>query len=302
MQHFSTLSAFLKYAGQPAPEHPQLYVLDLAANQTEMECSRKSSPPITGDIYNISLKKVTQGSAHYGRTKYDFQKGVMVFTPPRQIVQWNNVSIAPSGFSIYFHEDYIKGYDLARKIKQFAFFDYATYEALHLSPKEEGILTSIFKTIETEYYNNQDDFSKDIIISHLEALLSYCERFYKRQFINRKELNSELFFRLKTVLMDYLQSGSFEVNGIPKVEWIADKLEVSQRYLNDSLKVETGKTTIEQINLFLMDEAKTMLLNKYSISETAYKLGFEYPQYFSRLFKKKVGLTPSEYIHQNISN
>ena len=152
------------------------------------------------------------------------------------------------------------------------------------------------ENIEIEYHNNQDEFSKDIIISQLSTLLKYANRFYERQFINRKELSTDLLVQFNQQLDAYFESGQLQEKGIPSIEAVADKLSVSQRYLSDTLKKETGKTTTEHLQLYLIDEAKHILLkpNK-SISEVAYELGFEYPQYFSRLFKKKEGISPSEY-------
>ena len=157
--------------------------------------------------------------------------------------------------------------------------------------------------IETDYQNNQDEFSKEIIISHLETLLKYADRFYKRQFLNRKEINKNLMTRFKEVLDTYFESGQQMEEGIPTVDWLAGQLGVSHRYMSDSIKAETGKTAVDQINLYLVEEAKNLLLApNASISETAYQLGFEYPQYFSRLFKKKTGISPKEYIENASMN
>ncbi|MEO0641456.1 MAG: helix-turn-helix domain-containing protein, partial [Bacteroidota bacterium] len=190
----------------------------------------------------------------------------------------------------------LRGTELAQRIKEYRFFSYSVNEALHLSPKEERQIESIVENIEMEYSNNQDAFSKDIIISQLGTLLKYAHRFYERQFINRKELSNDLLARFNQELESYFRSGQLQKKGIPSIEQIAEKMAVSQRYLSDTLKRETGKTTTEHLQLYLIDEAKDILLNpSKSIAEVAYELGFEYPQYFSRLFKKKEGLSPSGY-------
>ena len=202
-------------------------------------------------------------------------------------------------FHIAFHKDYINGTPLFDKVKKYNFFNYRVNEALHLSPKEEELMKTIFKNIKTEYNNNQDEFSKEIILSHLDTLLKYSNRFYKRQFLNRKEINQTLFTRFKNILDEYFETNQLEEKGIPTVEWLAKQLGISHRYMSDTIKAETGKTAINQINLYLIEEAKNLLLApNVSISETAYKLGFEYPQYFSRLFKKKTGISPKEYIEK----
>ena len=151
--------------------------------------------------------------------------------------------------------------------------------------------------------NNQDEFSKELIISQLDTLLKYIDRFYKRQFLNRQEINQELFTRFKNILEVYFEANHFVEKGIPSVDWLAEQLGVSHRYMSDTIKAETGKTAVDQINLYIIDEAKNMLLApNASISETAYQLGFEYPQYFSRLFKKKVGVSPKQFIESHSMN
>lgn len=296
MEHFKTLSEYFKYIELPCPEHPQLSVLN-ATDGHFLPCPRESSAPITNDCYSISLKKMVKGSLNYGRTKYDFNNGALIFIAPRQVLQWDSsVVFKQKGFSINFHEDFLKGTVLADQIKRYGFFSYSVNEALHLSPKEEKQLESIVHNIELEYHNNQDAFSKDLIISQLSTLLKYANRFYERQFLNRKELSHELLERFNQQLKSYLDSGLLKENGVPSIEDIADKISVSKRYLSDTLKKETGKTSTEHLQLYLIDEAKNILLNpNKSISDVAYELGFEYPQYFSRLFKKKEGLSPSEY-------
>ena len=294
MKHFKTLSTYFDYLQLPRPEHPMFSVLS-AAEDSFLPCPKESSPPITNDCYNISLKKIVKGDLNYGRTKYDFTNGVMFFISPRQVMQWDNSAVfEQKGFSINFHEDFVKGTELAQEIKRYGFFSYSANEALHLSPSEENQVELIVQNIEIEYHNNADKFSKDIIISHLGTLLKYANRFYERQFINRKDLSNDLLEQFKQELKEYLESGQLEENGIPSIKLLADKISVSQRYLSDTLKEETGKTTTEHIQLYLIDEAKNILLkpNK-TISEVAYELGFEYPQYFSRLFKKKEGISPS---------
>ncbi|GAB5425609.1 MAG: hypothetical protein Crog4KO_27560 [Crocinitomicaceae bacterium] len=223
---------------------------------------------------------------------------------PRQVLHWDSRAVfEQKGFSINFHEDFVKGTELAQQIKKYGFFSYSANEALHLSPNEEKQMEAIVENIVIEYHNNQDAFSKDIIISHLSTLLKYANRFYERQFLNRREISVGLLVQFNQRLNEYYQSGQLRENGLPTIEEIAKSLSVTQRYLSDTLKKETGKTTTEHIQLFLINEAKDLLLApNASISETAYQLGFEYPQYFSRLFKKKVGVTPKEFIESHSMN
>ena len=296
MQHFKTLSAYLEYLELPRPEHPMISVVS-AIRDGFLPCPKESSPPITNDCYTISFKKIVKGDLTYGRTKYDFTNGALFFIAPRQVLQWEGAAVFDQkGFSINFQEDFLKGTELAQDIKKYGFFSYSANEALHLSPKEEKQIELIIQNIELEYQNNQDSFSKDIIISHLSTLLKYAQRFYERQFINRTELSNDLLEQFNQQLEDYFDSGRLKENGIPSIEQIAEHLSVSQRYLSDTLKKETGKTSTEHLQLYLIDEAKNILLDpQKTVSEVAYELGFEYPPYFSRLFKKKEGISPTEY-------
>ncbi|GAB3007501.1 AraC family transcriptional regulator [Cyclobacterium sediminis] len=296
MQHFKTLSAYLEYLELPRPEHPMLSVFS-AIGDGFLPCPKESSPPITNDCYTISFKKIVKGDLNYGRTKYDFTNGALFFMAPRQVLQWDSsVVFEQKGFSINFHEDFIKGTELAHQIKKYGFFSYSVNEALHLSPREEKQIESIVENIDLEYQNNQDEFSKEIIVSQLSTLLKYANRFYERQFINRKVLSNDLLEQFNLELEKYFDSGQLQENGIPSIELIAENLSVSQRYLSDTLKKETGKTSTEHLQLYLIDEAKNILLNpNKTVAEVAYELGFEYPPYFSRLFKKKEGISPTEY-------
>ena len=296
MQHFKTLSSYLDYLEMPCPEHPMLSVFN-SKGEGSLPCPRESSPPITNDCYTISLKKFVKGNLNYGRTKYDFTNGALIFIAPRQVLQWDSsVVFEQKGFSITFHEDFLKGTELARQIKKYSFFSYSVNEALHLSPKEEKRIESIVDNIEIEYQNNHDKFSKEIIISQLSTLFKYANRFYERQFINRKEITNNLLDEFNGHLTTYFETRQMQEHGIPNIEKIANRMSVSQRYLSDTLKKETGKTTTEHIQLYLINEAKNILLqpNK-SVSEVAYELGFEYPQYFSRLFKKQEGISPTAF-------
>ena len=293
MKHFDSLQEFHEYMEWPSPEHPLLSLVSLDTGEVP---HRKSSPPITNDCYMIVLKQVVSGEMNYGRTKLDFSRGVMLFFAPGQSIGWQEVDVSQTGFMINIHKDYFRRYALAERIKTYGYFSYAVNEALHLSPKEEVTVTSIYKNILAEYHNNQDELSKEIIIGLLDTLLKYADRFYKRQFMNRKEINSDLGFQFQQALIRYFESGRFKESGTPNIDWVASELAVTPRYLSDALKAETGKTAMEHLHLYLIDEAKNLLLEPgKTVAEVAYQLGYEYPQYFSRLFKKKVGISPKKF-------
>lgn len=303
MQHFKTLPAYLEYLELPPSEHPMISVFR-SLDDGFLPCPKESSPPITNDCYTISFKKIVQGNLTYGRTKYDFTNGTLFFIAPGQVIQWDkSVVFEQKGFSINFHKDFLKGTELAHQTKKFGFFSYSVNEALHLSPKEEKQVIAIVESIDLEYQNNQDEFSKEIIISQLSTLLKYANRFYQRQFLNRREMSNDLLEQFNKQLESYFDSGQLQENGIPSIEQIAEQLSVSQRYLSDTLKKETGKTSTEHLQLFLIDEAKNVLMEPHkTVSEVAYELGFEYPPYFSRLFKKREGISPTAYREKYSTN
>ena len=280
----------------PLPEHPMLGLLridgDIKINNTEY----------TSDFYLIGLKKVKSGYVLYGRTKFDHETGSMIFIKPRQVVEMRNLEFEEDGYILVFHEDFLTGHSLHEDIQRYAFFDYETNEALHLAPKEEKIIWNIFYTIEQEYNNSEDEFSKEIILAGINSMLKYAERFYKRQFINRKQLSGKTVTGFNKILKQYIKDGSLNDNGLPSVGDLANRLNISSRYLTDLLKIETGKTAIELIHIALIAEAKDRLRKKdKSISEIAYDLGFENMSYFSRLFKKETGMLPTSYKNQFVN-
>lgn len=300
--NFNNISEFHEYFNVEKPENPLFSILHTEYNTENENCvSTPLDEPIsvTNNFYSISFKHIISGELTYGHTKYDCKNGTMLFIAPNQTVTFKDIVVSSESYHIAVHKDYIRKFDIYEKIKSYHFFSYNVNEALHLTPKEEEIIKDIFKSIKTEYKNNQDEFSKEIIISQLDTLLKYADRFYNRQFLNRKEISNVLLDKFKAELRSFYDKN--EVNGVPSIDSIAEKLSVSKRYLSDSLKKETGKSAKEHINLFIVEKAKDKLIGtSESISEIAYNLGFEYPQHFSKLFKKQTGKSPKEYrLHLN---
>ncbi|HZV68674.1 MAG TPA: helix-turn-helix domain-containing protein [Saprospiraceae bacterium] len=298
MKHFKSISELHNTNGYSPPENP---LLSLVTCQDLKTCTIGNSK-FTGDFYMIAFKKIKSGNFFYGKTKYDFENGSMAFVKPRQIIEISNIELTDKAFIIFFHEDFLLKHNLHSEIKKYGYFDYEVNEALHLSPKEEEIVWDLFYKIQSEYHNNQDEYSKDIIVAHIDSLLKYSQRFYKRQFLNRTVFSGTIISRFSEILKLYFESGNLQRKGLPTVKYMASELTISTRYLSDLLKQETGKTALEHIHIFLIDEAKNLLMSTdNTIAETAYQLGFENPPYFSRLFKKEVGLTPIEYKEQFIN-
>jgi len=201
-----------------------------------------------------------------------------------------------SGYWLVIHPDFIRNYPLGKSMKEYGYFSYAVNEALHLSDDEEKTITSIMQNIEHEYRSVIDNFSQDVIVSHIELLLNYCNRFYNRQFITRRAANNDLLIKLENILTEYFDSGLLHELGLPTVQYVSDKLNVSADYLSDMFRSLTGQNTQQHIHSYLIEKAKEVLTTtNLSVSEIAYQLGFEYPQSFSKLFKNKTSLTPLKF-------
>ena len=292
MNHYKTISELCKSNGFPPPENPLLGILTFEESEKCTFIERE----FTMGFYTIALTKLKSGTFQYGRTKYDHDNGSLAFLKPHQKVLMNNLETSEKGFLLYIHEDFLVNHSLHSEINKYGFFDYEVNEALHLSPKEEDILWDLFNKIQVEYCNNQDESSKDIVLTHIDSFLKYAQRFYKRQFLNRSVLSGSIITKFTEILKQYFENGGLQKSGLPSVKYMAEKLALSPKYLSDLLKQETGKTALEHIHIALVIEAKNILMSTdKTVSETAYQLGFENPPYFSRLFKKEVGITPTAY-------
>jgi AraC-like DNA-binding protein len=257
-----------------------------------------SNVKMTSDLYLIGMKGNIRGTFKYGRNSYDYEEGTLAFLAPNQVITFENSEkdLDIGGWSIIFHPDLIRQSELGKMIKEYSFFDYEINEALHISDKEKEILTNLVNRIETELDQNIDKHSQELIISNLETLLKYCRRYYDRQFYTRTNLNKDYITRFESYLETYFASDELTNNGLPTITQCGEALNMSGRYLSDLLKVETGRSAKDHIHGYIIEKAKTLLLNtNSSVSAVAYDLGFEYPQHFSKLFKSKTGSSPSEY-------
>ncbi|EHQ29588.1 helix-turn-helix domain-containing protein [Mucilaginibacter paludis] len=296
MKHYKNLSELHRDNGFPPPEHPLISIYQ--CNQT---CSI-GDRAFTSDFYMIGFKKLKSGVIKYGRTRYDHDCGSMMFVKPRQVIEMTGLEMEENGFLIFVHEDFLAGHILHSEIKEYHYFDYETNEALHLSPKEEQAIWALYDALSTEYQNNQDEFSRELMLTNIGAMLKYAQRFYKRQFINRTSLSGKTVSKFNEALGAYFSKGLLQTKGLPSVNLMAGQLNLSARYLSDLLKQETGKTAIELIHIFLISEAKNLLIGAdQSVAEIAYHLGFENMSYFSRLFKQEVGLSPMQFKKQRLN-
>jgi AraC-like DNA-binding protein len=288
-----TIRELHEIAGFEKPKHPLVTVIDYS--KVDVNDGPESGSFICS-FYSVNFKK--HCDFIYGRQVFDHKEGTLLCTAPDQIITFNRKKETSSteGWGLYFHPELIRNTALGGKINEYSFFSYAENEALHLSEQEKLILLSILKQMENEYNTNIDHYSRDLIISNIELLLNYCRRFYGRQFITRTNQNKDAIVRFEQFITDYFNSDELQNSGIPTVKYCADAMNLSPNYFSDLLKSETGKNTQEHIHYHLLEKAKTKLVNSnLSINEIAYELGFEYPQNFSKLFKKKVGVSPSLY-------
>ena len=272
--------------------HPLVSVIDMSKSK------RMSHMRYSFGFYAIYLKQVKCGDLIYGRNYYDYQEGTLVCIAPGQVlgVEDNGEYFQPKGWALLFHPDLIRGTSLGRNIKNYSFFSYEANEALHLSEQERVVVIDCMHKIELELNHSIDKHSKTLIASNIELLLNYCERFYDRQFITREHINKDVLVRFENLLEDYFTSDKPQNIGLPTVGYCASKLNLSSNYLGDLIKKETGKSALEHIQLKLINIAKELVYDtSKSVSEIAYELGFKYPQHFSRLFKKRVGVSPNEY-------
>jgi AraC-like DNA-binding protein len=289
-----TISEFHQFRNLPRPEHPLISVINFESIKLLKENEPKN---ILFDFYSIALKRVSNGRMRYGQQEYDFDEGILFFISPGQVfsVQTDAV-LQHSGWMLLIHPDFLWGTILAKKIKQYDYFDYSVNEALYLSEKEEATIINIIKNIQQEYCANIDKFSQDLIIAQLEVLLTYSERFYHRQFITRKITNHKILNRLEDILSNYFDSEVLAKKGLPTVQYISEKLNLSPNYLSGLLKVLTGQSTQQHIHDKLIEKAKEKLsTTTLSISEIAYELGFEHPQSFSKLFRTKTNSSPLQF-------
>lgn len=273
-------------------QHPLVSVADLS------ELDSIKHQRINYGFYCVYFKELQCGTMMYGRSKYDYQEGTMIFIAPGQVagVDDDGVTLNPKGRVLMFHPDLLYGTTLARRMKGYSFFSYSSNEALHMSEREKTIILNCFQEIHEELDAVIDKHTKQIVASNIETLLNHCVRFYERQFVTREVTNSTVLDKFEKLLSDYFNSDMPKTIGLPSVQYFADKACLSSNYFGDLIKKETGKSAQEYIQLATIAQAKELLSDTgKTIGEIAYELGFNYPHHFNRIFKKMTGMTPNEY-------
>lgn len=296
IQRIKTISEFHRVRGLSQPDHPLISVINYANLRLP---ENQYTVSWIHDFYTMSLKRNLNGKIKYGQQEYDFDEGVMFLMGTGQIFRIEaepDASPDKSGWMLLVHPDFLWNTPLAKSIQQYEYFNYAVHEALFLSKKEEVTMLGIIGNIRHEYHVNIDKFSQNIIISQIETLLNYAERFYQRQFITRKITNHQVLDRLEEVLNTYFHQDDLVSKGVPSVQYVSNQLNLSPSYLSSLLKALTGQTTQQHIHDKLIEKAKEKLsTTDLSISEIAYELGFEHLQSFSKLFKTKTQLSPLQF-------
>lgn len=274
--------------------HPLVSIIDFS----KTDSSYSNHTHFYYGVYAVFLKEYDCGELRYGRNKYDYQEGSLVFVSPGQVLELikNPNSTKRKGWALLFHPDLIHGTNLGKQMGDYTFFSYEINEALHISERERKMVMEWFEKISFETSQPIDKHSKKIIVNNIQLFLDYCIRFYDRQFITRSIDNKDILTRFESLLNKYFQSELPVSTGFPTVKYCADQLHLSPNYFGDLIKKETGKSAQEHIQLKILDLAKERIFDsRKSIGEIAYELGFKYPQHFSRLFKTETGLTPNEY-------
>lgn len=296
--HIHSIAEVHRLFGLPKPLHPLITVIrewpriDFDFGNTKL----------TSDLYLLGMKGNVKGTFKYGRNSYDYEEGSLAFIAPNQVSTFDHADseLDKNGWNILFHPDLIRKSELRTRIKQYSFFEYDIHEALHVSEKERQMLTALVQRIEIELQENIDKHSQELIIVNLESILKYCHRYYDRQFYTRTNLNKDFITRFEQFLEGYFASDELEKKGLPTLTQCGQALNMSGSYLSDLLKLETGRSAKDHIHSYIIEKAKTLLLNpNSSVSEVAYGLGFEYTQHFSKLFKSKTGISPSVYRNMN---
>ena len=291
---FRSISESHEAFGLPKPQHPLISLIHFSENNpfnTEMA-------PIYDvlDFYKITFITKNSGRLKYGQDYYDYDDGSMLFTAPNQLVGTTEYNSNTYAYLLLIHPDFLLGYPLAKKIKQYGYFSYSMNEALHLSSQEREIILSVYKIMEQEINARVDEFSQEVIVSQIDLLLSYVNRFYKRQFITRKGVNNDVLQKTEAILDDYFNTQQTLNKGIPTVQFLSEQLHLSPGYISDLLRSQIGQNAQQYIHLKLIEKAKERLSTTHlTVSEIAFELGFEHPQSFSKLFKSKTKLSPLEF-------
>ncbi len=291
---FISISESHQAFGLPAPQHPLISLVHFNRDNP----FNTSMAPIYDvlSFYKITFITRNKGRLKYGRNYYDYDEGSMLFLAPNQLVGSTDYNSETYCYILLIHPDFLLGHPIAGKIKWYGYFSYASHEALHLSEPEREVILSVFRIMEQELNSRVDEFSQEVVIAQLELLLSYVNRFYKRQFITRKTAGNDILQKAESILDDYINHRETLRHGFPTVQYLSDKLNISSGYLSDMLRSLIGQNARQYIRSKIIEKAKELLTGTgLTVAEIAYELGFEHPQSFSKMFRLRTGLSPVEF-------
>lgn len=291
---FISISESHQAFGLPAPQHPLISLVHF--NQDNPFNTAMAPIYDVLDFYKITFITRNKGRLKYGRNYYDYDEGSMLFLAPNQLVGSTEYNSETYCYILLIHPDFLLGHPIARKIKQYGYFSYASNEALHLSEVERETILSVYKIMEQELNSRVDEFSQEVVIAQIELMLSYVNRFYKRQFITRKTASNDILQKTEAILDDYIQRQENLRLGLPTVQYLSDQLNISPGYLSDMLRDLIGQNAQQYIRSKIIEKAKEKLTGTdLTVAEIAYELGFEHPQSFSKMFRLRTGLSPLEF-------
>ena len=292
--HLTSIAQYHKFRGLTGPAHPLISVVRVE----QIAALRDDEPEgIVQDFYSIALKKHTNLSMGYGQGEYAFGEGKLLFIAPKQVYSLiGRGEVAHAGWVLLVHPDFFWNTPLAATIQEYEYFGYSIDEALYLSEREEATLIHIFEDISEETHRNVDAGFKPVVVSQIELLLNYADRYYRRQFITREKAHHRVLGRMEQLLSARFTDNLLARDGLPTVTEVAAALHVSPNYLSTLLRELTGRTTQQHLHDRLIEKAKEKLSTEdASVAEVAYALGFEYSQSFSKFFKARTQLTPSAF-------
>ncbi len=257
-------------------------------------------PPSLNDygVYGLFMHSKVRDDLTYGRGSFRHSSGSLICVAPGQIGgrEYDGDLIDIDGWAILFHPELLIGTSLEKDIRKFSFFDYSANEAVFLEDDEKETIVSLIKGIQKEIERPQDLEQNAIIVSYISAILHFCNRAYSRQFHQIRQTSDDILVKLSALLNEYYDLGKQLNLGVPGVQYFADRLCMSPNYFSDLLKKTTGESASNFIRNQIIRIAKNRLVSSGNISQVAYDMGFEYPQHFSRMFKKHTGMTPSQYL------
>ena len=256
-------------------------------------------------VYGLFIQKNFPKNLTYGMKMFDAADGSIIAVEPGQIggKEDDGEAVYISGWVLLFSPELLRGTDLEARMKDYHFFSYFAVETLKMESSEWSRITQLLVQLRHELQENEDTPAlRNVILGYIRLILEYCQRVYLRQLSKEDKTSSDILKRFHSLLRQYYLDGRQMDLGVPSVQYCAEQLAYSPRYLGDVIHKSTGGTAIGYIHVFVIEQGKNLLMNGHNIGETAHLLGFEFPHHFTRLFKKVTGITPTDFLGRASSN